>query len=74
MRLGPLANNGGPTLTHLPLPDSPSIDFGSDADCPTTDQRGVVRPQGAACDVGAVERQPGDVDIVPRMSLPLIVR
>lgn len=55
--LGPLANNGGPTLTRLPQPGSPLID-GGDTTCPTgitTDQRGIPRPQGAKCDIGAVE-------------------
>ncbi len=54
--LGSLQNNGGPTETHLPLTGSPVIDAGS-PDCPpsATDQRGIARPQGAACDIGAVE-------------------
>jgi hypothetical protein len=54
--LGPLADNGGPTETHDLLPGSPAIDAGS-LDCPppATDQRGVARPQGAACDIGSVE-------------------
>ncbi len=53
--LGPLQDNGGPTETHALLAGSPAIDAGS-PDCPppTTDQRGVARPQGAACDIGAV--------------------
>jgi beta-glucanase (GH16 family) len=55
--LGPLADNGGPTLTHALLPGSPAIDAaGADA-CPATDQRGVTRPQGAGCDAGAFERE-----------------
>jgi len=52
--LGPLANNGGPTLTHALLPGSPAIDAGG-LDCLPTDQRGVPRPQGAASDIGAYE-------------------
>jgi hypothetical protein len=54
--LGPLQDNGGPTETHDLLPGSPAIDAGS-VDCPppATDQRGMARPQGAACDIGAVE-------------------
>ena len=54
--LGPLADNGGPTKTHALLAGSPAIDAGS-TDCPPpfTDQRGVARPQGAACDIGAYE-------------------
>ncbi|HVJ19536.1 MAG TPA: choice-of-anchor Q domain-containing protein, partial [Polyangiaceae bacterium] len=48
-----LAANGGPTLTHLLRADSPARDTGHV--CAATDQRGVSRPQGAACDIGAVE-------------------
>src|SRR5207247_1739399 len=53
--LGPLTNNGGSTLTMAPLPGSRAIDGGDSAACPSTDQRGVVRPYGLDCDVGAVE-------------------
>jgi beta-glucanase (GH16 family) len=56
--LGPLADNGGPTPTHALLAGSPAIDTGDPALCPATDQRGVARPQGPVCDVGAVERTP----------------
>ena len=54
--LGPLADNGGPTMTHALLPGSPALDAWT-AGCPgpDTDQRGAVRPQGAACDIGAYE-------------------
>jgi hypothetical protein len=34
---------------------SPAIDGGDNAGCPATDQRGVLRPAGAACDIGAFE-------------------
>jgi beta-glucanase (GH16 family) len=54
-KIGPLANNGGPTLTHALLPGSPAIDAGDDAACPATDQRGVTRPQGPHCDIGSYE-------------------
>jgi CSLREA domain-containing protein len=53
--LGALQDNGGPTLTHALLAGSPAIDAGSNIGCPTTDQRGVARPQGTACDIGAYE-------------------
>lgn len=56
--LGPLAGNPGFTKTHLPGPGSPAIDNGTNAGCPSTDQRGVSRPQGVTCDVGAVEVVP----------------
>jgi CSLREA domain-containing protein len=54
--LGPLADNGGPTLTALPLAGSPLVD--SAGACTGADQRGIGRPQGAACDRGAVEVVP----------------
>jgi uncharacterized repeat protein (TIGR01451 family) len=50
-----LQDNGGATPTHALLPGSPAIDKGDDTSCPTTDQRGLPRPQGAACDIGAYE-------------------
>jgi hypothetical protein len=54
--LGPLANNGGPTLTRALLAGSPAIDTGDCAGGAVThDQRGVPRPQGKACDIGAFE-------------------
>lgn len=52
--LGPLADNGGATLTHELLAGSPAIDTASGA-CPGSDQRTVSRPIAAACDVGAFE-------------------
>jgi hypothetical protein len=52
--LGALADNGGLTETLALGPSSPAIDAG-DAGCPATDQRGVTRPQGAVCDIGAFE-------------------
>jgi len=54
-QIGPLGNNGGPTATHALLAGSPAIDAANDAACPVTDQRGVTRPQGAHCDIGAYE-------------------
>jgi hypothetical protein len=59
--LGPLADNGGPTLTQAPLAGSPLINAGSTALVPaglTTDQRGAARVSGPAVDIGAVEVQP----------------
>ena len=56
-KIGPLADNGGPTRTRALLLGSPAIDAASTPDCPTTDQRGVLRPQGAACDIGSYERE-----------------
>ena len=56
--LGPLADNGGPTLTHALLAGSPAIDTALPGACPATDQLGTVRPQGLGCDVGAFELIP----------------
>jgi hypothetical protein len=53
--LAPLADYGGPTLTHALLPGSPAIDSGAAVPGLATDQRGVARPQGAAPDIGAFE-------------------
>ncbi|MGO9246038.1 MAG: choice-of-anchor Q domain-containing protein [Verrucomicrobiia bacterium] len=53
--LGPLTDNGGPTFTCALLPGSPAIDAGTCVGAPPYDQRGVLRPQGAACDIGAFE-------------------
>jgi hypothetical protein len=54
--LGALANNGGPTQTLLPLVGSPLLDAIPPASCGApVDQRGVTRPQGPGCDIGAVE-------------------
>ena len=63
-RLGPLQDNGGPTFTHALLPGSPAIDRGDDSACPPADQRGIVRPQGFACDIGAYESLAPPVTVV----------
>ncbi len=67
--LGPLQNNGGPTLTHALQASSPAIDAGHPSGCAdpngvalTVDQRGFARPidgdgdSTARCDMGAFER------------------
>jgi CSLREA domain-containing protein len=55
--LNSLANNGGFTQTLALLPRSPAINAGDDASCPAVDQRGVPRPQGTHCDIGAYETE-----------------
>jgi hypothetical protein len=78
-QLGPLHENGGATFTHALLSGSPAIDAGS-PDCPppSADQRGVTRPQGAACDIGAYEFAPtrcvGDCDRSGAVTVDEIVR
>lgn len=66
-KLGPLADNGGPTPTHALRFDSPAIDAGHHGGA-TTDQRGLPRPiddpntpnadGGDGCDIGAYEADP----------------
>jgi CSLREA domain-containing protein len=60
--LAPLANNGGPSFTHSLIAASPAHNAGSPAPpggsgdaCAATDQRGVPRPQGGRCEMGAFE-------------------
>jgi CSLREA domain-containing protein len=60
-QLGLLADNGGTTRTHALLPGSPALDVASPSLCPSTDQRGTVRPLDGnndsftICDIGAFE-------------------
>jgi hypothetical protein len=58
-QLGALQNNGGPTQTMAIGPGSAALDQvpSGGAGCPASDQRGVLRPQGPACDIGAFEVQ-----------------
>jgi len=65
-QLGPLRDNGGPTLTRALTAGSPAVEKGLPADrcAVTTDQRGKTRPfdspgeGGARCDIGAIEYAP----------------
>jgi hypothetical protein len=58
-RLGPLADNGGPTQTMALLPRSPAIDAGDNTDAPEWDQRGPGYPRivNGVIDIGAFEVQ-----------------
>jgi CSLREA domain-containing protein len=67
-RLELLADNGGGTKTRALLPSSPAINAIPAGSCTVSDdQRGVTRPQGAGCDIGAYEH-----DIY--LFLPLVMR
>ncbi len=64
--LSPLADNGGPTLTHAPMASSQVVNGGAQFACSdplnvtvplAIDQRGLARLVGARCDIGAVELQ-----------------
>jgi CSLREA domain-containing protein len=57
----PLAYNGGPTPTHALAGGSFAGDAGGPG-CPATDQRGIARPQGIRCDIGAYEAPDTDGD------------
>jgi CSLREA domain-containing protein len=60
-KLGPLADAGGTTYVLPLLPGSPAIDAGDNLNCPSTDQRGQLRPADGNldgiynCDIGAYE-------------------
>lgn len=68
--IGPLQDNGGSTETHALLENSPAINAGSNVDCPSRDQRGIIRPQGFVCDIGAYEFDEGTKFVY----LPMIIR
>lgn len=53
--LGALGSHSGFAQTIPLLANSSAVDIGTNVDCPATDQRGVTRPQGSACDIGAFE-------------------
>ena len=66
--LGPLVNNGGIGDTMLPQSNSPLLDFIPPSACRTgaaasvtDDERGVTRPQGPGCEIGAAEVVPAVV-------------
>jgi CSLREA domain-containing protein len=69
--LGPLQDNGGPTLTHALLWGSPAIDASANEGCPATDQRGVTRPVDgnrdglAVCDIGSFEFNQTEISFLP---------
>lgn len=55
-QLGALGDHGGPTQTILPSYTSAAVDAIPSANCVrATDQRGLIRPQGSGCDIGAAE-------------------
>ena len=53
--LGAIADNGGPTLTHLPEFASPAVDSGVNLELSINDQRGLPRVINTTVDIGAVE-------------------
>jgi hypothetical protein len=76
LNLGPRANNGGLTPTMLPGAGSIAIDAIPTSDtfvCTGTDQRGVSRPQGPGCDIGAVEVASGPPEQTPEAPVALLL-
>ena len=67
-RLGPLADNGGMTQSHMPQDGSPLIDSGNCNGAIMTDQRDAPRPQGYRCDIGAVEAPGPFLRFLPNVS------
>lgn len=67
-KLGPLASNGSPVWSHLPLEGSPAIDKGIAYSTISIDQRGLHRPSGKGFDIGAIEVQQND------LFLPFIIK
>jgi predicted outer membrane repeat protein len=70
LHLGALADNGGQTQTVALGFGSTAIDGGVACPPPATDQRGVARPQGRACDAGAYEAVPGYLRVTSSPALP----
>ena len=74
--LGLLQNNGGPTETMALGWGSAALDAADDAICAADpinnlDQRGVTRPKGLHCDIGAVEQEPYP-SLPSRMWVPVV--
>jgi hypothetical protein len=74
-KLGQPADHGGGTDTAALLPGSVAINGGNPAGCQdiaghpiATDQRGVPRPQGTRCDIGAFEFKLATVGGRPHIS------
>lgn len=77
-RLGSLQNNGGPTKTHALSSDSPAVNSGNPDGCRdhagtllSTDQRGHIRIQNEACDIGSFEAENASSTINPIPNLIL---
>jgi predicted outer membrane repeat protein len=66
--LGLLQDNGDFTMTMALEVASPAINTADNTDCPSNDQRGVSRPQGSSCDMGAFEQ---DIPTVINVTSPV---
>jgi hypothetical protein len=77
LNLGPLQDNGGPTLTAAPGVGSVALDAIAPANCLnaageplTDDQRGVTRPAGTGCESGSVEATTCQGQLVNKVGTP----
>jgi len=68
----PLADNGGPTLTHGILSSSAAFDSGDNSTCLPNDQRGESRRDGN-CDVGAFELDNSGFFVIPTANGRVVV-
>ncbi|HEY1449323.1 MAG TPA: CSLREA domain-containing protein [Solirubrobacteraceae bacterium] len=69
--LAPLQDNGGPTSTMALGAGSAALDqLPVGGGCPASDQRGVARPQGPACDIGAYELAPTPISVPLPITTP----
>ena len=59
----------GEPAFHPLLQGSPAIDSGTIENCPATDIRGILRPAGNTCDIGAYEMEAN-----PPVFLPTVVK
>jgi hypothetical protein len=75
-RVGPLQDNGGPTMTHALQSSSPAVDAANPGACPGVDQRSAVRPVDGnnngsnGCDIGAFEAG-STAPPVPNAEIPI---
>lgn len=68
--LAGLGDNGGATQTMALGAGSAAIDAALAGACPATDQRGVLRPQGQGCDIGAYESEAAGDSTPPSLAVP----
>lgn len=78
-RISNLDNNGGPTMSHMPLAGSVALDTVPGTECVDLlmvavddDQRGMPRPANTNCDSGAVEVDPSE--LIREVYMPLVIR
>ena len=72
--LGALKDNGGPTQTMALTARTPAVDSADPKCGVATDQRGIKRPQGSRCDIGAFELQAATGTATPLPAPPVTGR